>query len=112
MNVTLLKDYQIAVNEKGELLLVTQALPGMPELPCIYYNGGEHALLMRSAGESYILSYLPEALRVPLGFSMQVWVKEVSDSGEEAQAYTARLHFAQDIPALKGIESALARGAA
>ncbi len=112
MTVEISEDYQIAVSPKGELLLVLGWQPDAVDIPRLFYDGGQHALLMRAPDSSVILSFLPEALRVPLAFSTEVLVRETTPTGEVVHAYAARLHFAQDIPALRGIAETLRKDVA
>lgn len=106
------QDYHIAVNPNGELLLVMGWQPEAVDIPRLFYDGGEHALLMRTPESTVILPHLPEALRVPLAFSTKVSVRETTPTGEVVHAYDARLHFAQDIPALRSIAEALRKDVA
>lgn len=112
MSVEMSEDYQIAVNPHGELLLVMGWQQESVDMPRLYYDGGEHALLMRTPESTVILPYLPEGLRVPLAFSTKVSVRETTPSGEVVHAYDARLHFAQDIPALRSIAETLRKDVA
>lgn len=102
MTIAEIDDYEVAVNPAGEMLFLLPPLEGDCENPCLYYDGGEHAILMRAPENFVLLKHIPEALRVRLGFTSRVSVKEVRDDGTAMTSYAASVHFAHDIPALRG----------
>lgn len=111
-NLPILKEYQFIVNEEGNLLLLIDEQKEEVDLPRLYYDGGDHALLMRTLENIRILPNIPVRMRVPLGFASHITVHEMKENGESSRVYEARVHFAQDIPALQGIAEAIKQDAA
>ncbi len=85
------KDYQAVISADGRLAFVVPARESAPgNYPEIVYNGGESALLYRSAADILVLDKLHEAAQKALRSKQSVVIIEADyASGETVYDYEA-----------------------
>mgnify|MGYP000011082729 FL=1 len=75
------KDYQAVVSADGRLAFVIPAGKDEPHLPKLIYNGGESALLYRSAADILVLDKLHEEAQKALCRKRSVVIIEADYAG-------------------------------
>ena len=90
-------DYAFAEGTEGELYIYLSAKTGIAQNPQIIYDGGEHAVFMRSNEQHIILDYINPQIRDKLRKSQTIIIVETNLENINA-CYSANVKIVDKIP--------------
>ena len=91
------KEYYIAEDASGTLYIYLKAKSNHPQMPKIIYDGFDHAVFIRSAGEKIILDYINPQVRDKLRKAKEVvMVETVLENIKDA--YIVDVNIVDKIP--------------
>lgn len=77
--------YSILQNAKGEIMLMMDSREGGPDNPRFIYDGGDTALLYRSAESSIAFRKIDEGAHAPLKAVSEILVVEIENDDVERE---------------------------
>jgi hypothetical protein len=94
------KDYDILQNKDGDLMFNISEREGEPDKPELVYDGGEHALLLRSGSYTVILDYINPDVRQSLVKAKEVLIAEhtKTDKKNFTREYMAAVSCVEQLP--------------
>ena len=102
--------YDILANAEGELLFCLKAREGSPDRPQILFNGKDHALFYRTAGQMIVLDYIHPEVCPLLKDASSVLVAEFSEPTAEnpvkgvVREYMASVRHVTKLPLVTDIK--------
>ena len=96
------RNYQVFKNAGGDIMFLIRARLDDAKQPKIVYDGGEHALFYRHAGQTIVFDFIHPDVRADLKNKAQVLIVEARD-GAIVREYVSAVKNLKEVPVPAGI---------